>query len=399
MRNRTIVFLLLAVTAVTQLLLLVCPDYLTASFFEGFRPLIYGLMFIFCFVLGRKDERTHSLKGDYLLTACLGALLYVIALFVSGLILGFANNPMDTGRLKALASNSYSYLGVALIREFVRGKVMTLASGKIRYIIMVSVTATLVFTFSGMDNIKSVVAYDAAGLLDYVFTILLPMLILNGFLCYTARRGGMMGNMIFQSVYWAVYLYSPFMPDIQKIMEAIFIQAIVLIMFVLFNGQEWRQHLIQTKQTVKSTRDWLWMTPAGIVLALCLLFGLGVFPFIPVGVASNSMKGEFSRGDMIIVEKVTEETLKGIQVGDIIQYRYGKISVVHRVVEVRATDSGGKEYVMKGDYNPVEDIHPVKPSQVTGFARWHIPYLGFPAILVSSLTPKPGETGDIQTPD
>ncbi|MDR2736082.1 MAG: signal peptidase I [Gracilibacteraceae bacterium] len=399
MRNRTIVFLLLAVTAVTQLLLLVCPDHLTASIFEGFRPLIYGLMFIFCFVLDRKDERTHSLKADYLLTACLGALLYVIALFVSGLILGFANNPMDTGRLKTIVSNSYSYLGVAMIREYVRGKVMTLASGKSRYIIMVLITATLVFTFSGMDNIKSIVAYDAAGLLDYVFTILLPMLILNGFLCYTARRGGMIGNMIFQFVYWAVYLYSPFMPNIQKIMEAIFIQAVVLIMFVLFNGQEWRQHLIETKQAVKSTRDWLWMTPAGIVLALCQLFGLGVFPFIPVGVASNSMKGEFSRGDMVIIEKITEETLGSIQVGDIIQYRYGKISVVHRVVEVRTTVVGGIEYVMKGDYNPVEDIHPVKPNQVLGFARWHIPYLGFPAMLISSLTPTPGETGDIQTPD
>ncbi|MCL1790002.1 MAG: signal peptidase I [Peptococcaceae bacterium] len=395
MGKKTTVYLLLAILATTQLLLLVCPGHLMGSYFEGFRPLVYGLLLIFFHILGRKDKRTYSLKTDYLVVAGLGALLFLILMFTSGLILGFAKNPMEIGTFKALVSNSYSYMGVALIREYLRGRIMTLVIGKKRYVIGAFMAASIVFTLSSVDNIKSVVDYGAAAMLDYIFTILLPLLVLNTFFCYTARKGGMIGNMIYVSVYWAIYLYSPIMPDIMKIMEAIYIHAIVLIMFILYSKQEWRQYQIETKQSTKTKRDWLWMTPTGIVLTLTLLFGLGVFPYIPVGVASNSMKDEFSRGDMLIIEKVTEKSIKTIEAGDIIQYRYGKISVVHRVVEVRTTPSGGKEYVTKGDNNPVEDIFPVKPNQIVGFARWHVPYLGFPAMLVASLTPT-GETGDIQ---
>ncbi|MCL1918250.1 MAG: signal peptidase I [Peptococcaceae bacterium] len=399
MRNRTIACLLLGTTAATQLLLLLYPGYLLSSYLTAFRPLMYGLMLIFCLVLTRKDERTYTFHSEILMIASVGALVYLNLMFISGFFLGFAKNPMATGQLKGFVSNTYAYLGVALIREYLRSKIMTLISGKRRFVVIMFIVTPLVFTYCGIDNIKNIITYDAAQMLDYVFTILLPMLVLNTFLCYTARRGGMMGNMIFQLVYWAVYLYSPTMPDIPKIMEAIFIHVLVLIMFVILDSQEWKYRQVEKKQPVKNSRQWLWMTPAGIVLAFCLLFGLGAFPFIPVAVASNSMKDVFAKGDMVIIDKITEEAAANIQEGDIIQYRYGKISVVHRVVAVYSTTSGAKEYVTKGDNNPVEDIFPVKASQVIGFARWHIPYIGYPALLIASLTATPSHAGDIQTPD
>jgi signal peptidase len=399
MQNRTIIYLLLGTTAASQLLLLVCPNHLLSPYFTAIRPLLYGLMLVFCLVLGRKNERPYTFASETLLIACVGALVYLNLMFLSGIFLGFAHNPMDTGRLRGLVSNTYAYMGVVLAREYLRSKIMTLLSGKLRYMIIMFTVTTLVFTYTGMDNIKSVITYGPTEMLDYVFTILLPLLVLNAFLCYTAMRGGMAGNMIFQFVYWGVYLYSPFMPDIPKIVESIFIYGLVLIMFVILDSLERKHRQVETQQPVKNSRDWLWMTPAGLVLVFCLLFGLGALPFLPVAVASNSMKDVFSRGDMIIIDKVSPETLAAVQEGDIIQYRYGNISVVHRVIAVHTTAAGAKEYVTKGDNNPVQDIFPVKPDQVVGLVRWHVPYMGYPALLITSLTAPSHQAGDIQTGD
>lgn len=389
MRNNIIVVLLLIMVAASQLILLVFPGELSRSYFDGFRPLMYGLMLVFCLVLGRRDERVQTLRTGILMVACAGVLLYLNLLFMSGYFTGFAKNPMNTGTLRAVAGNAWSYLVVILIREYLRGKIMTLISGRRWVIVTVFIVTALLFTFIGVDNIKSVVKYTGAPLLDYILTILLPLFVLNVYFCYTARKGGWIGNLIFQTVYWFIYLFSPWLPDITKIMDAIFVYAIVLVMFVIVDWQEWKQNRRRYNEPVKRKYHWVWLTPPAALLVLLMLFGLGVFPYVPVAVASNSMKGVFSKGSLVVVNRVNRETLETIQVGDIIQFHYGKITVVHRVVEIHQDASGAREYVTKGDNNPVADIFPVKPGQVIGFARWYIPYIGYPALLMTSLQEPP----------
>ena len=97
------------------------------------------------------------------------------------------------------------------------------------------------------------------------------------------------------------------------------------------------------------------------------------------------MHDVFPVGSMVIIDKVNSETIENIQVGDIIQYRFGDITIVHRVVEIKYDSYGEKEYITKGDNNPEVDTFPVKPSQVVGFARWWIPYIGYPALMIASL--------------
>jgi len=357
-----------------QLLLPLFPSARLTTYFEVVRPLAYGLLLTVCLIFGRGDERAYPRRRELLLVLCIGTLTYTGFLFAGGALAGFGRNPMDT-RPTGLIGNAWSYLAVVLLREVFRGRAMTLASGKHRRLIFTA--AVLVFTFCGLDNIKSLAAFSAAAWLDWGFTVFLPLLAVNAFLCYTARQGGLWGNLVFRAGYWGIFLFCPYLPDLPEILHAVFLYLALLLMFLLLNGR------LRTATGMRPIRHWAWALPPAALAVLVLLFGLGFFPYLPVAVASGSMRGVFDRGALVVTQKVTPRTLPEITEGDIIQFQSGDISVVHRVVEISRDRYGRIFYVTKGDNNPDVDVFGVYPAQVIGFARWSVPWLGFPALLLS----------------
>jgi len=67
---------------------------------------------------------------------------------------------------------------------------------------------------------------------------------------------------------------------------------------------------------------------------------------------SGSMKPVFDKGANGI--RVVPESADDIDLGDIVSYRFGKILVVHRVVE-KGIDEDGTYFIMKGDNNLLSD--------------------------------------------
>ena len=380
MKNKSMIFLILGTVIAAQLLLLFFPAARLTTYFEIVRPLAYGLLLAVSLIFGRKNERTYPHRSDILLILSIGGVLYTGFLFLGGFFSGFGQNPMDV-RLRGLVGNAYGYLTVILIREVFRSRVMTLPFGKHRQAMFAA--AALIFTYSGMDNIKSVAAFSSGALLDYLFTGFLPLLAVNVFLCNTARKGGLAGNLIFQGMYWSIFLFSPLLPDIPEILRAIFLYLILLIAFLLLDQREWRQTRASRAAAPNRGYHWRWMIPPAVLVVLVLMFGLGLFPYIPVAVASGSMRDVFAKGSLVLIEKATPHMIGEIKEGDVIQFRSGDLSVVHRVVGISYDRYGSAEYVTKGDNNPDVDVFPVRPAQVVGFARWHVPYLGYPALLLS----------------
>lgn len=104
-----------------------------------------------------------------------------------------------------------------------------------------------------------------------------------------------------------------------------------------------------------------------ILLCLCLpkVFGM------KVGVVkSGSMEPSIATGSVVYVRP---DHLEKIQAGDVIAFRKGTVTVIHRVVRL---DESKKGYVTKGDNNEIEDASPVPFSQVIGKVLFHIPYVG-----------------------
>ncbi len=92
-----------------------------------------------------------------------------------------------------------------------------------------------------------------------------------------------------------------------------------------------------------SGRDWLIFT---VLLVMVVILGLKLVT--PVVVVSDSMKPEFQRGDMIIVQSVSLTP----EVGDIITFsaKNKNVDISHRVISI----SNGA-IITKGDNNPRKD--------------------------------------------
>lgn len=108
----------------------------------------------------------------------------------------------------------------------------------------------------------------------------------------------------------------------------------------------------------------------------------GTFPMI---VLTDSMKGTFSSGSLIIC-RTADPT--DVQVGDIICFYdplgNGTTTATHRVMEVRTDGAGGVSFVTKGDANNAEDRLSVSGDKLIGVYKFHIPGLGSFALFMQS---------------
>jgi len=116
-----------------------------------------------------------------------------------------------------------------------------------------------------------------------------------------------------------------------------------------------------------------------IIAVVVIWFAVGLFPVQPTTVISGSMRPNLDVGDVVIIAKVSADTIKP---GDIIQFReVGGVTTVHRVVEIREIE-GKKVFITQGDANSEPDDNPVIPENVVGKAVFDIPKIGWAAIAV-----------------
>ena len=93
-------------------------------------------------------------------------------------------------------------------------------------------------------------------------------------------------------------------------------------------------------------------------------------------VSSDSMKGTFDKGDLILVKKLTEEGKQNLKVDDVITFRAdldgnGTEELnTHRIYEVVYYNGGSLQgYKTWGDNNPIPDENPVDWQFVVG--KWN----------------------------
>lgn len=90
-----------------------------------------------------------------------------------------------------------------------------------------------------------------------------------------------------------------------------------------------------------------------------------VFGYSPLIVLSGSMETEIYTGDLVVVKKVKEDTIKE---GDIIAFYTDSSKetiITHRIMEIKEED-GKIKYITKGDSNITKDAEEVDSDLVVG---------------------------------
>lgn len=124
------------------------------------------------------------------------------------------------------------------------------------------------------------------------------------------------------------------------------------------------------------------------VVVLVLLAAVvvpGLTGWVPLTVLSGSMEPAIPAGSQVVVVPLEAADVADVQLGDVVTFMPlpgDPTLVTHRVVGRAFGSDGSVELTTRGDANDAAD-EPVLAEQVRGVVRYHLPYVGRLATLLS----------------
>jgi signal peptidase len=217
------------------------------------------------------------------------------------------------------------------------------------------------------------------GSIDFINSTFLPSLAESLLATFLALLGGPIPALVYRGILQAFWWFSPVLPDLPWMFKGLIGTALPIVGLVVMNSlyspQTGRKK--SRRPESGSITGWIITTVAAVGI---IWFAVGLFPLQPALVGSGSMEPKMYAGDVVIVAKVSADT---IETGDIIQFRIPEgVTIMHRVIEIQETEGGSKVFITKGDNNDEPDSEPVLPDNVVGKAIITIPKIGWASITV-----------------
>ena len=337
-------------------------------------PLVATAIAVGCYwLIGAAHIRVrHPGEKAFMMAAMI--CVWFVVYFLSGLVLTFVRNSLvvDAGQT---IINILVYGTTAAALEFTRYKV--LAASRHKNIMGFGVIVSLVFALTQLPYGQ----IDAVSSLEESIKIfiasILPAIAASFLLTYLALTSGLGTMLVYRLGMVFIAIVPPIIPNYDWYLIGISSLLLSLVIYIVMDKQIQRQHNHPRKKIQQLKR-------ANDVMFVALIIGLaafmsGFFSYKPMAILSNSMQPVYSRGAMVVVERVT--TSVDIEVGDIVQYQSAGKTLTHRVVAIEAASdgSGNRVFKTKGDNSPSEDPA-VSGSQIGGVVKSYIPYVGYPTI-------------------
>jgi signal peptidase len=316
--------------------------------------------------------------------ALLVGVLQIFILIDAGLINKFGNSPLSFAPA-GIAVNFMLVSSTLLGMELSRGFLTKNLSRKNPTLVVAAIT--ILYTFANVSIFALINFQDPLSYTKFIGEYFLPILTENLLATYLALISGPMASLAYRAPLQAFQWFSPILPDLPWGYAALIGVMAPTIGFIAINMATTQKDLTKAgiptprirtpklKKSQKSTKGWLIIS---VFLVLTVWTSTGLFGFYPTIVASGSMRPAMEVGDISIVISTNPSN---IQVGDIIQYWQGEEMNLHRVVEIRQTESG-LQFITKGDANNAADTTPVTADQIKGKLILTIPKVGWVSIAI-----------------
>jgi signal peptidase len=294
--------------------------------------------------------------------------------FLSGLLTTYVHNSL-VGSLRSIVVNLWVFGMVAFAVEYARHAVMLLVNR--RNLIWFGV---VVATVLAVQQMNFGLIPQVHGLDDFVklcISDFIPALLASFLLTYLAITAGFPAMLVYRLGLVATLILPPIVPKYDWYLQGVSMILLTVAVYIAVDRARQTSEAPQRRSRHHPQRayDIMWMA-----VMLCLvLFMLGAFTYKPAAIASNSMKPVFSRGSIVIVQKLHDPM--DVRIGDIVQYKRKETMITHRVVAIDASadGSGKRVFIFKGDNNQSADPV-VAQSQLVGIVRAKIPLIGYPTI-------------------
>lgn len=343
------------------------------------KPLIWVFIFIIVIVFFRNDvipDREHKKRVSYYVI--IASLIYFTIYFGIGYIKEFQYNPYDNS-LQGLVLNLWTILPILITREYARYYMINNCDKK--HIILNAISISLLFLILNIDVINIPNYFSSSYLfIKLLIEILIPNFTMSLYLTYISYYSGYEITILYKLLPQLALYLLPILPNTGWMLLSILDTSVPFFSYVYINYViSKKEHTYDKKEgKVVGRKGWFLMISFVFVM---ICFGLGVFAYKPLVIATNSMYPKIHKGDIVLVKDVNPKKLKE---GDIIKYQLDNYFVVHRIKEVK-TLNGKKVFITKGDNNQTVDIFLVKESQVKGIVKKDIRYVGYPTLLLGKL--------------
>lgn len=329
-------------------------------------------LIIFIVFINIKDRKIkYRANREKVKTVLIILIFYYIIYFFLGLKFGYSNSPYSL-KISEIVKNLFYILGTKLIQEYVRNKIVNYKRTYINYVITTIIFAIVNIEFQKISN--------GEELLKFILINIIPLFIQSSLLTFLTLSGGIKLSYSYIIPINLVTIFVPIFPNLNWYIDLIlkFLMFLLIFLFVSYENiiriSKKSRKEIELESPIKSL-------PIIFLIIVLACFVIGIFPYKPVAVISNSMYPEFTRGSVLIVKTYNQDEIK---INDIIEYELNGNLIVHRVVDIEK-EIFENYYITKGDNNTNVDFLPVTQSQIRGIVKFKIPYLGYPSVLFSEI--------------
>ena len=328
------------------------------------------------YILGRIKRNYFLVNKNkkYVISLTILIVIYAIFCYLLGLKIGFVASPYKHS-LNYLLINiivqTLPICSIELVREFIIKK-----NKKSKNTIIIS-TVVLILLEINYNKLTGL-TQDKLLLFEYICSDILPLIFSSILYTYLTFKNSYILPLTIKFISNILLLILPIYPDLDWFERGALYILFDSITYCIFKYRAFKYEPNAYREKIRKEEKVKWKVSL-IFYVLLMCFMLGVFKYSPITIMSNSMKPNFSRGDVVIYKKLDDSEIKDITIGSIIIFESSNRTTVHRVVAMENID-GTIYYKTKGDSNNSLDNKLVSFRQIKGIYVFHIKYLGFPSV-------------------
>lgn len=339
-------------------------------------PIFWFILFIISFYINKEYLQITKFKSIKLQTIFIVILTYLIVYFSLGLFIGYAKNVYNNSII-GIIKNTYVYIIPIIFMEYTRTAVTNSNKKLYNYIII-----TILFTLASI-NIQSIFTNsNYSAIFKNISSIAIPSVTSNILLTYLSINCNYYGNLFYRLPLQITNIALPIIPNIDWYYTAILGILLPLITYIFVKNIDDKINNYESKRRLKK-KSTVKMIYIIIPLLICICFVAGIFKYKPTAILSDSMKPIYSRGDVVVVEKLSKKELNKLKKYDIIEYILDGTIVAHRIINIEKHPDGTILITTKGDNNNAADTKKVKAEQVIGKIKFSVAKVGYPSVYLN----------------
>lgn len=337
---------------------------------------LWLLIFVFLILTLGFEKNKALFRLDAMQIVFIYSIMYIIFIYLLGLIVGFVKNPYNLSFISIL-KNVIPFIIIVVLQELTRYEMLCKGKSKKIHIFII----VLVFIFFDISiNIRS---YNLNSLLEvykFIGELLLPSIATNLMLTFISYKTGYKAPIIYRLILGIYPFIVPILPNTGIYINSILSLILPMFIFVRINS-------LIMKVDINLLRPYK-VKISLLSVFIIILFGsiyilnFGLLKYKTMAIGSNSMYPKIKVGDVVVIEKLKENF--ELQIGDIVAFEYNDKIVVHRVT--RAYSVNDEICIRtKGDNNTEEDLNETCGDNIIGVVKFTIPKIGYPAVWMSEL--------------